>query len=85
MSTANAKIRLSTLLYATKREEGGYNLIFYNGVYMGEVLKDDDGFYKYWPVQRAGYWDSPPLRAIADLLDHLNAEWDAQIQRNLGA
>jgi len=85
MSEANDEIHLSTLLCATKREGGGYNLTFHNGVHMGELLMDVDGFYKYWPVQRAGYWDAPPLRAIADLLDHLNAEWDAKMQLDLGA
>jgi hypothetical protein len=79
------EIRLSALLYATKREEGGYSITFHNGVNMGTLEIDVDGYYKYWPVQRIGYWDAPSMRALADLLDHVNAEWDAQVQKDCGA
>ena len=82
MSASSDEIRLSTLLYATKREQGGYAVTYYNGVNMGTLEMDVDGYYKYWPVQRAGYWEAPPIRAIADLLDHVNAEWDAKVRND---
>lgn len=84
MSEAKDEIRLSALLCATKCDQG-YRVMFHNGVDMGTLEMDVDGYYKYWPVQRAGYWDAPPLRAIAELLDHVNAEWDAQVQKDCGA
>ncbi|MEO5344672.1 MAG: hypothetical protein H7842_15395 [Gammaproteobacteria bacterium SHHR-1] len=85
MSEAKDEIRLSALLCATKREQGGYAVTYRNGVDMGALEMDVDGYYKYWPEQRAGYWDAPPMRAIADLLDHVNAEWDAQVRKDCGA
>ena len=85
MSVANDEIRLSDLLYATKRELGVYAVTFHNGVNLGTLEMDVDGYYKYWPVQRIGYWDVQLMQAIADLLDHVNAEWDAQVQEACGA
>lgn len=78
--TEQDEIRLSALLCATKCKHG-YRVTFHNGVDMGTLEMDVDGYYKYWPAQCAGYWDAPPLRAIADLLDHVNAEWDAKVQK----
>jgi hypothetical protein len=77
------EIRLNVLLCATKHKQNVYNITYYNGVHLGTFERDVDGYYKYWPVQRQGYWDAEPMRAIADLLDHLNAEWHAQIQNDL--
>jgi hypothetical protein len=85
MSAANDETILSGLVCATKREQGGYAVTFHNGVDMGTLEMGVDGYYKYWPVQRVGYWDAAPMRAIADLLDHVNSEWDAQVQRDCGA
>lgn len=75
------EIKVGPLLRATKREQGGYNLTYENGVHMGELLMDVDGCYKYFPVLRGGYWDAPPLREIADMLDHLNKDWDEHVQK----
>lgn len=86
MSAAKDEIRLSDLLCATKREQGGgYNVTYYNGVDMGTFEHGDDGYLYYWPSKREGCWSAAPMREIANLLDHLNAPWDAQIQRDLDA
>jgi hypothetical protein len=50
---------------------------------MGDIDMDIDGYYKYWPVQKAGYWDAPPLRQVADILDNLNREWDEELLATL--
>jgi hypothetical protein len=85
MNAANDEIRLSHLLYATKRKQGGYNVTYCNGVAIGTFEYGDDGYLYYWPSSKEGCWASHPMRAIADLLDHLNAPWDEQIRRDLSA
>lgn len=69
------------LVSATKREQGGYSVTYYNGVDMGTFEYGDDGYLYYWPAKREGCWSAEPMREIADLLDHLNAPWDEQINR----
>ncbi len=66
------EIRLSPILHAVKKGQYTYSIIFSNGVNLGEIVQDVDGFYKYWPKSRGGYWEAEPLRAIAALLDHLD-------------
>lgn len=61
----------------------GMKLYFENGVYLGEVIADVDGYYKFWPETRGGgYWDEYLLRSVADHLKELNAAWDEQIQND---
>ena len=81
MSTTNDKICLNDWVYATKRKQGVYVVTFYNGLDMGTLEKDVDGYYKYWPTKREGFWEASLMRAVADLLDHVNAEWDVQVKR----
>lgn len=51
-----------------------YKVYFQNGVYLGDILAKEDGYYDFWPEHpsRGGYWASYVLRAIADKLDELN-------------
>ena len=61
-----------------------YKVYFENGVYMGDILCKEDGFYDWWSVWKAGigsYLDAFFLRNMADLLDEMNAPW----QRNIDA
>lgn len=73
------KISLSDLLYAAKREHGGYIVTYYNGVDLGTFEYGNDGYLYYWPSKREGCWSATQMREIANLLDHLNAPWDEQI------
>ena len=57
----------------------GDKLYFENGVFLGEVLCDVDGFYKWWPVQRNGYLDEGFLLALGNFLQELNKKWSDQI------
>lgn len=51
-----------------------------NDVYLGDILKKEDGFYDFWPLKRPGcYWPAHLLRAIADKLDEMNAPWQKEI------
>lgn len=53
-----------------------YNVTAYNGVSMGQFLMKEDGYYDFWPEDRAGYWPAHMLRALADELDKINKDWD---------
>lgn len=61
--------------------QGGYQVYYENGVYLGDILTDVDGFYYYWPELRGGSWASIVMRLIADKLDELNQPWEEEIER----
>ena len=53
---------------------------------MGELCKEVDGYYVWYPdVYRGGYWSEWLLRAIADKLRELNKEWHEQVCRDMDA
>ena len=56
-----------------------------NGVHFADFLMKEDGYYDYWPLPSRNYGCLPAyiLRAMADALDDLNEEWDAQVQMDL--
>lgn len=73
------------LVYLNDREGGGgYTMFFENGVEMGEVLADVDGYYKWWPIFRGGYLDEAVLFAVAYTLQDLNEEWDKHVHEHFG-
>lgn len=55
-----------------------------NGVYVGEVLVDNDGFYKWFPKLAEGYLDEGFLFDMAMFLQELNAPWAAEVDSLLG-
>lgn len=59
---------------------GGYKVFFENGVYIGDILVKEDGFYDYWPEYHGGYWDEMMLRVIADKLKELNAPYQKELE-----
>ena len=61
----------------TQTEE---RLYYHNGVYMGDVIVGDDGYYYFWPENRGGCWSEGHMIEIAAHLRKLNAEWDIQVQ-----
>lgn len=64
---------------------GSLNVFFENGVHMGIMYMEVDGYYVFQPHLRAGYWAAYVMRAIADTLDKLNEPWDLIIQQTIGA
>ena len=51
----------------------------------GDFIVNDDGYQVYWPKRESlGYLGAAELRILADHLDWLNAEWDAEVKRLLG-
>jgi hypothetical protein len=58
----------------------GRELFHENGVKLGKVLPDVDGYYKFWPELRGGYWDESILGQIANLLTKMNGPWDKTVK-----
>ena len=58
-----------------------YKVKAYNGVYIGDFLKKEDGYFDFWPDQKGGFWPSYMLRALAEKLDELNKPWDDDINK----
>lgn len=63
-------------------EDKGYELYYNNGVLLGDVIMEVDGYYTFWPEGHGGYWEAHMLRAVADCLDELNEPWDTQIRND---
>lgn len=52
---------------------------------IGDLECTESGYYEFFPnLDRGGYWPSWLLRQIADLVDAENAEWDAQVAKDVG-
>jgi len=58
----------------------GTELFFENGVHLGQILMDSDGYYKWWPNLRGGYLDEGFLKAIGAFLEGMNAPYEAEVQ-----
>jgi len=56
-----------------------YTVLFDNGVKMGEILRDHDGFFYFWPEALNGFWAAHIMRQIADKCDELNAPYEKEI------
>lgn len=58
--------------------EGGYRASLGN-LHVGDIIVDVDGYYKYWPVSRGGFWDEYYLTLVLNTLKDLNAKWDKEV------
>ena len=51
----------------------------------GDFVRGDDGYWVYWPDgTNMGALSPWELRALADELDRLNAEWDKIVKKEIG-
>lgn len=82
----SAQLAQSTegLLRLDPNGKAGYLARHPNGVTLGEISQSEDGYYVFWPELRGGYWDDFVLRALAERLVSLNAEWNAVVMANCG-
>ena len=55
----------------------------YMNIKLGDVAKEIDGFYYFFPEPNSGNFPSYMLRAIADELDRLNKPWTDQVDAQL--
>lgn len=60
--------------------EGGFKLFHKNGVYMGDVLMNDDGYYVFFPDDtRKGYWSEFDFYRLYTYLKDKNKAWNIKI------
>jgi hypothetical protein len=59
---------------------GVYEILYENGVKVGEFIIGDDGYYGFWPELRPGYWTEYILQALATKLGELNKPYDDQVK-----
>jgi hypothetical protein len=64
-----------------EHESGGvaYSVIHDNGVEIGSLYMEVDGYWVFYPIQRHGYWDANTLIKIARRLHKMNRKWHAQV------
>jgi hypothetical protein len=66
----------------SKNNGESYKVYYENGAYLGDFEKDMDGYYKFWPELKGGFWDEHILRLLADKLTELNKDWDNIIRND---
>lgn len=77
ISRAKASRRL--LRFRVIDRAGTLRVLYENGIDMGIMYIELDGYYVYHPAWRGGFWSAAVMRAVADTLDVLNAPWDKKI------
>jgi hypothetical protein len=60
--------------------DGGYDVFYENGVRLGILYREIDGYFVFGPEPGGGSWSGHVLRDIADKIEELNKPWDQQIQ-----
>ena len=57
-----------------------------NGVQVGEILMDVDGYWKWWPDNgQGGFLDEWFLYTMFNKLKEMNKAWDEQVTNDLGS
>jgi hypothetical protein len=54
-----------------------------NGVFCGEIISGDDGYYNWWPPYpptRGGCWPNAFLKEIVSYIDNLNLPWETDTE-----
>lgn len=74
----------NNIVLHTEKVNDHLSRIMYNTRYLGEAIKLDDGYYHFSAPEGAGTFAPHALKAIANLLDELNKEWDAEVTESLG-
>jgi hypothetical protein len=71
-------------MFIFEKAAGNKYIVKTNQTIRGKFLKDDDGYYYYWPeVKSEMCWDAFTMKTIAGKLDQLNKKWDQEINTNL--
>ena len=73
------------LTFARRDPESTLLDVYYaNGLKLGQVAKEADGFYCFWmdPLAHSS-WPAYMLQAIADELNRLNEPWAKQVSAQL--
>ena len=62
----------------------GSSRIMFGKKCIGEALMLEDGYYYFLPLPEPGALAPYVLRAIAELLDELNKDWNDEVTESLG-
>lgn len=60
-------------------KDGVCDVFYENGVKLGQLLMEVDGFYVFYPDLNGGFWQEHVLKQLADKLKSLNEKWNAEI------
>jgi len=60
----------------------GFSVLTTSGFRVGDIERDVDGFYYFWPAECTGCWGGSGLRTLADKLDELNKPWQDEITKS---
>lgn len=76
-------LRLIPQLTPDGKPTSSYSVYANNGVQIGELYQEIDGFYVFALPGRTGYWPEYLLRELADELKELNIKWLGEVTRAL--
>lgn len=68
------------MIHKYLRREPDGKTYYDNGVYVGDILCDVDGFYYWWPEHRGGCLDQGFLLNMSELLGKLNEPMDKELE-----
>jgi hypothetical protein len=60
---------------------GVKHVYFENGVYIGDFVVAEDGYWVYFPENKGGSWDEYILRLLLDKLCEMNKPWDEEVNK----
>jgi hypothetical protein len=60
--------------------EGVQQVYFRNGAFIGNVIQDVDGYWKYAFPNSHGLWEDGMLEMLATMLTELNKPWDDDVR-----
>lgn len=69
----------------TKIDDYAYNVTSIAGRNIGQLLREVDGYFVFYPEQRGGFWPEHMLIEIAGMLHTINANWNAEINQYFDA
>jgi hypothetical protein len=66
-----------------KEQDQNLHEVFFKDKLIGCLIRSDDGYFYYSPGKTSGLWGEWEMRAIADKLKEMNAEWDDKVKEEL--
>lgn len=67
----------------TQLSRGRFGLCKDNNLPVGEIYREVDGFFVFWPYTVTGFYTEQFLREVADKLRELNKEWNETIEKEM--
>jgi len=64
--------------------EGVKQVYYSNGKFIGNIIQDVDGYWKYSFPNAHGLWEESHLQMIASMLTELNTDWDNEVKEYFG-